>query len=262
MVRWPVELVHYHGVVAPASKWRAAIVPELPVADGTAAGWGCEAVGESKNRRRPNHSWAFLMARVFEIDVLKCRHCHGRLRIVAAIHPPVVTRKILDCLGLPAVLHRSVRRFLKPLPKVSKCPKWIRVPRQPQVSCEFPGVSAKTSSNSPHLSVRWPNWPDLRLKRISHIMKLRDIVRVYSTRRAFVHPMRQNWTTPWQGIILAISGSPPSQFVAITDRRNCLIGFTAYANQKESAQGYRGLPSSGKSGRRSSPSYEIQKLDS
>jgi hypothetical protein len=41
------------------------------------------------------------MARVFEIDVLKCSDCNGRLKILAAIHPPGNTRKILKCMGLP-----------------------------------------------------------------------------------------------------------------------------------------------------------------
>lgn len=96
------NLVHFHGVIAPASKWRAAIVPEPTVTDDTEPRHGCEAGGETEKGRRRNYGWAFLMARVFEIDVLKCRHCNGRLRIIAAIHPPVVTRKILDCLGLPS----------------------------------------------------------------------------------------------------------------------------------------------------------------
>jgi len=49
-----------------------------------------------------NYPWAALMARVFQIDVLKCEQCGGRLRIVAAIHPPETTQKILNCLGLPS----------------------------------------------------------------------------------------------------------------------------------------------------------------
>jgi len=48
-----------------------------------------------------NSSWAQLMMRVFAIDVLKCGRCGGRLRIMAAIHPPDATTKILRCLGLP-----------------------------------------------------------------------------------------------------------------------------------------------------------------
>ncbi len=42
------------------------------------------------------------MKRVFELDVLKCTNCDGRLRILAAVHPPVNTRKILECMGLPS----------------------------------------------------------------------------------------------------------------------------------------------------------------
>src|SRR5213078_1936726 len=49
----------------------------------------------------PNYTWAEMMKRVFQIEVLECPRCLGRMRIVAAIHPPDATRKILDCLGLP-----------------------------------------------------------------------------------------------------------------------------------------------------------------
>ena len=49
-----------------------------------------------------NYTWALLMMRVFALDVLQCERCGGRLRILAAIHPPDTTRKILDHLGLPS----------------------------------------------------------------------------------------------------------------------------------------------------------------
>jgi len=49
-----------------------------------------------------NYSWAELMRRVFAVDVLECPKCHGRIRILVAIHPPDAIRKILDCLGLPS----------------------------------------------------------------------------------------------------------------------------------------------------------------
>jgi len=51
-------------------------------------------------RPRP-YSWPELMQRVFAADVLACPRCHGRLRIMAAIHPPFATRAILEHLGLP-----------------------------------------------------------------------------------------------------------------------------------------------------------------
>jgi hypothetical protein len=49
-----------------------------------------------------NYTWALLMMRVFALDVLECERCGSRLRILAAIHPPDATRKILDHLGLPS----------------------------------------------------------------------------------------------------------------------------------------------------------------
>jgi len=46
-------------------------------------------------------AWADLMRRVFALDVLECPGCGGRMRILAAIHPPETARAILACLGLP-----------------------------------------------------------------------------------------------------------------------------------------------------------------
>lgn len=49
------------------------------------------------------YSWPELMKRVFEIDILECPHCRARpMRILAAIHPPVTTLAILECLNLPS----------------------------------------------------------------------------------------------------------------------------------------------------------------
>ena len=43
-----------------------------------------------------------LGATLWAIDVLECPRCLGRMRILAAIHPPDAIRAILDCLGLPS----------------------------------------------------------------------------------------------------------------------------------------------------------------
>ena len=59
-----------------------------------------ESVSRISTRPR-NYTWAELMARVFEVDVLECPECGSAMRILAAIHPPEATRAILDCLGLP-----------------------------------------------------------------------------------------------------------------------------------------------------------------
>ncbi len=49
--------------------------------------------------RTRNYTWAELMRRVFEVNVLECPACQGPMRVLAAIHPPEATRAILDCLG-------------------------------------------------------------------------------------------------------------------------------------------------------------------
>ena len=45
--------------------------------------------------------WSELMKRVFLVDVLQCERCGGHLKILAAIHSPDLTGKILECLSLP-----------------------------------------------------------------------------------------------------------------------------------------------------------------
>jgi len=59
-----------------------------------------------KSHSRPchprNYTWAELMKRVWEVDVLACDRCGGRMRIMAAIHSPEAIRGILECLGLPS----------------------------------------------------------------------------------------------------------------------------------------------------------------
>jgi ribosomal protein S27E len=97
------NLVRYHGVLAPAAHWRPHVVPsdtaiEAPLRPGCD---GCRR-GQSRSARPRNYTWAQLMHRVFELDVLQCGSCGGRMRIIASIHSSQAIRKILDCLGLPS----------------------------------------------------------------------------------------------------------------------------------------------------------------
>ena len=89
------NVTRYSGVLAPAAKWRPAVIPapeivteiqpaastasvlETPVADVPEA----VAVAEAAARHPRNYSWAELMRRVWEFDVLACA-CGGRLRIL------------------------------------------------------------------------------------------------------------------------------------------------------------------------------------
>ena len=56
-----------------------------------------DARGRSRRLR-----WASLLQRVFEIEALRCPRCGSTMRLIGAIEDPVVARKILACLGLPA----------------------------------------------------------------------------------------------------------------------------------------------------------------
>ena len=112
-----VHLTRFHGILAPAAAWRSLVVPK-PVDEPDVSLWAVTPVAEKSpsniqplpeaqksttaTSQPPNYTWALLMMRVFQIDVLKCEQCGGRLKIIAAIHPPDTTRRILDCLGLPS----------------------------------------------------------------------------------------------------------------------------------------------------------------
>lgn len=110
------HLTRYHGVLAPAALWRRSIIPtandhhsdsllnaQPSPQRSTALAVAREPVPRTLPSAHPrNYIWAELMKRVFEIDVLQCERCGGPMKIVAAIHPPETTAKILECLGLPS----------------------------------------------------------------------------------------------------------------------------------------------------------------
>ena len=108
--------VRYHGVLAAAACLRSWIVPEGRDPAETVprhAGCSSDPASPVPQREAPtvpaggrpprlrNYSWAQLMRRVWAVDVLECSECHGRMRILAAIHSAEAIRAILDCLGLP-----------------------------------------------------------------------------------------------------------------------------------------------------------------
>jgi len=101
--------IRYSGVLAPTAAFRPRVVPQ-PEGSVTLHHAGCPAAvpktesskaGEWVGSRARNYAWAQLMARVFEADVLKCVHCGGRMRMLAAIDSPDAIQKILSCLGVP-----------------------------------------------------------------------------------------------------------------------------------------------------------------
>jgi hypothetical protein len=112
------HLTRYHGILGPAAKWRPLIIPtgdenssQTPLhtqpssqqsTPPTAPVMDAEPAPHTPCARKRNYTWAELMKRVFLVDVLQCERCGGPMKILAAIHPPDATRKILECLGLPS----------------------------------------------------------------------------------------------------------------------------------------------------------------
>jgi hypothetical protein len=108
------HLVRYHGILGPAAKDRAKVVPTPPAlpapdtAGADSAGADKAGIDESRDidiTKMPRINrlpWAVLLKRVFMTDALTCPKCNGRMKILAAITNPEAVRKILDHLGLPS----------------------------------------------------------------------------------------------------------------------------------------------------------------
>ena len=74
--------VKYAGVLAPASTWRARIKPRpKPIAQPAAP----LEDDPPHARGSPYRAWAELLKRTFDIDVLECIKCHGRMKLIALV---------------------------------------------------------------------------------------------------------------------------------------------------------------------------------
>jgi len=109
-------LVRYHGVLAPNSPWRVAVVPLPPVArkcgEGarkTAAKAAGGVGGPETPTKRSRIDWARLLWRVWGVDALKCPACEGRMEMIAAITERVGIVRILQHLGLSTEVPRMRR---------------------------------------------------------------------------------------------------------------------------------------------------------
>ena len=95
------HLVRYAGVFAPNHKLRAVVVPAPPLDENTPCIHATDEPSPASTKRR--QSWAQLMARVFEKDVRQCPRCgKGPMQTIAVITQPLVIRKILESIGMPA----------------------------------------------------------------------------------------------------------------------------------------------------------------
>jgi hypothetical protein len=79
-----VNLTRFHGVFAPNSSLRAQVTPgrgaRLPPGNAL----------KTASERRAALSWDQRLKRVFRIDIETCRHCAGRMKVIASIEDPGV----------------------------------------------------------------------------------------------------------------------------------------------------------------------------
>ena len=121
-----INLILYHGVLAPRAAWRSEIV-EHPAADlsGPATTEAASPEGDQLTagcRRRGALLWADLMRRTFGFDVLACPRCGGRLRLIALIEQGSVIQRILRHLGEPVEILEPRPARAPPLPFEARAP--------------------------------------------------------------------------------------------------------------------------------------------
>ena len=96
--------VRYSGVLSPASKWRARIVPKPPEpdqADGPATEHQALAAATPKGKGCRYWPWRMLKARTFGHQTTTCPDCDGELVLRALVNNRGSIHRILTHLGLP-----------------------------------------------------------------------------------------------------------------------------------------------------------------
>jgi Putative transposase len=93
-----INLILYHGVLAPRALWRPEVVAYRRTERDQATGPPAAGAGAPWPRY---WTWALLMRRAFDLDVLRCPRCAGRMQLIATIEDPAVIQRILAHLGLP-----------------------------------------------------------------------------------------------------------------------------------------------------------------
>jgi hypothetical protein len=87
-----VHSVRYFGVFAPHAKLRALVVPKPKPEDHVCAHAAGQPNSLASNSSRM--SWATLMKRAWDLDVLECPRCHARLQHIAVLTDAGVIAKI------------------------------------------------------------------------------------------------------------------------------------------------------------------------
>jgi len=100
----PPPRIHRHryfGVRAPNSPLRAAVTALAPAATSSPPAPNPQPAAEPAHRRAARHTWALLLARIYEVFPLVCPNCGGAMRIIAFIVDRTIVRDILAHLGEP-----------------------------------------------------------------------------------------------------------------------------------------------------------------
>src|SRR6266699_6508259 len=84
--------------LAPRARWR----PDVVAYRRTEWDRATDPRAEGEGAPRPRYwTWALLMRRAFDLGVLRCPRCAGRMQLIATINDPAVIQRILAHLGLP-----------------------------------------------------------------------------------------------------------------------------------------------------------------
>jgi Putative transposase len=94
------HITRYFGVLSSHSKLRSQVVPAQPAPAETAPKPPAETQPPRPGRYIP---WAELLRRTYDIDVLACQGCGGRLRLIALVKTEATITKILGAMGLPTL---------------------------------------------------------------------------------------------------------------------------------------------------------------
>ena len=95
------NLTRYYGVFATASKHRAQVM--LNSGDpGKEKQKDADKNNTNEQTSGRRMTWSQRLARVFQIDITKCPHCSGEMKIIACIKQPLVIKQILNHLDIQA----------------------------------------------------------------------------------------------------------------------------------------------------------------
>ena len=90
-----VRLTRYHGVFAPNSNHRKAIIIK-PQEQVVVAGEQSLEIDDTKDKKRAAMTWAQCLKRAFKIDIEICEVCKGPAKVIACITDPVTINKLLN----------------------------------------------------------------------------------------------------------------------------------------------------------------------